>query len=193
MASADTANGREPRGSGAAADPALPDRITEVSGRFASDAALQDAVARLTRAGFDRAALSVPLAHPASDEATPERGAQDPNTEDDQRQIRTLGSSTAAAGAAMAGAAITVATGGAAAVAVAAAAAAGLAAGGVTYASTGDATDHAGREQRARAGELQLTARIFKQGDAERARTAMREAGGEDVLVVERGDDPRPT
>ena len=98
--------------------PSLPDSLVEVRGRFASDAALQDAIGRLTLLGFDRSALSVPAAAPDAAHATPEAGAGAPNTEADERQLRTLGSSAAGVAAAMAGAAAVVATGGAAVLAV---------------------------------------------------------------------------
>jgi len=72
--------------------PSLPDSLVEVRGRFASDAALQDAIGRLTLLGFDRSALSVPAAAPDAAHATPEAGAGAPNTEADERQLRTFGS-----------------------------------------------------------------------------------------------------
>jgi hypothetical protein len=166
--------------------PSLPDAITEVRGHFASDAALQDALAKLTLLGFDRAELSVPAAHP--DAATPEMGAQDPNSETDQRQVRTLSSSAAAAAGAMLGAGVVVATGGVAAVAVAAAAGLGLASGGVTYAAVdaADATNHAGREAAAASGELMLAALARDAGQSAKAEAAMREAGATEVRTVRR-------
>ena len=92
--------------------PTLPASVQEVQGVFPSDAALQDAIGRLTRAGFDRAALSLPAPNPTADEATPTQGADDPTTEDDIRQTRTMQTSMAATAAAFIGAGVTVATGG---------------------------------------------------------------------------------
>jgi hypothetical protein len=166
--------------------PALPDTLTEVRGHFRSDAALQDAVARLSLLGFDRSTLSVP--HQDAAQNTPESGAGAPNTDVDQRQIRTLGSSAAAAAGAMLGAGVVVATGGVAAVAVAAAAGLGLASGGATYAAVdaADATNHEGREQAASEGELILAPLIREPAQAQKAAAAMRDAGAESVRTVQR-------
>jgi hypothetical protein len=166
--------------------PSLPDTLTELRGNFPSDAALQDAVAKLSLLGFDRSMLSVPEADPAA--PTPEMGAGAPNTAVDQQQVRTLGSSAAAAAGAMLGAGVVVATGGAAAVAVAAAAGLGLASGGATYAAVdaADATNHAGREQAAASGELILAALLRTPEDGAKAAAAMREAGALSVRTVRR-------
>jgi hypothetical protein len=166
--------------------PSLPATLTEVRGHFPSDAALQDAVARLALLGFDRSMLSVP--HMDAAQETPDNGAGAPNTEVDQRQVRTLGSSAAAAAGAMLGAGVVVATGGAAAVAVAAAAGLGLASGGATYAAveSADATNHNAREHAAASGELVLAALIRQPGEAQKAAAAMRDAGAESVRTVQR-------
>jgi hypothetical protein len=166
--------------------PSLPATLTEVRGHFPSDAALQDAVARLALLGFDRSTLSVPHLDPAQN--TPESGAGAPNTDVDQRQVRTLGSSAAAAAGAMLGAGVVVATGGAAAVAVAAAAGLGLASGGATYAAVdaADATNHEGREHAASSGDLILAALIRQPEQAQKAVAAMRDAGAESVRTVQR-------
>ena len=42
------------------AGPAMESLVQEVRGHFSTDAALQDALARLTLAGFDRASFSLP-------------------------------------------------------------------------------------------------------------------------------------
>jgi hypothetical protein len=167
--------------------PPIAAAVQEVRGFFASDAALQDAIGRLTLAGFDRAELSLPAAVPAG-EATPEQGAGDPHTEPDDRQMRTLHASMAGAGAALLAAGVVAGTGGAAAPAVAAAAAAGLAAGGIAHmASRGaDAVQHQEREAAAAHGDLVLAARVtdnIKRGEAE---TAMRAAGAIRVVSVVR-------
>ncbi|MBV9735021.1 MAG: hypothetical protein JO209_03855 [Acidisphaera sp.] len=175
------------RSNTAAPGPPIAPTVQEVRGFFASDAALQDAIGRLTLAGFDRADLSLPAAVPAG-EATPEQGAADPHTEPDDRQVRTLHASMAGAGAALLAAGVVAATGGAAAPAVAAAAAAGLAAGGAAHlAGRGaDAEQHEQREAAAAQGHLVLTARVadnIKRGEAE---TAMRAAGATRVVSVVR-------
>lgn len=171
-----------------AGTPALADTIEETRGVFASDAALQDAVARLGRLGFDRARLSLPKAHPGAAEGTQEAGADNPNTEDDARASRTVQVSTAAAAAGMAGAAMVAATGGALlAVAAAGAAAGALAGGGIFAAATAsNDAEHADRAHAARQGTLVLTAMLQAPGDAARAEAAMREAGATDVRTVRR-------
>jgi hypothetical protein len=101
---------------------------TDLVARFDDPARMQDAASRLTLAGFDRAALSVPEnADGVALDAAPAY------TDEDARQARTLGASTAGSVAAMAAAGITIATGGAAAPAVIAALAAGGVLGGATY------------------------------------------------------------
>jgi hypothetical protein len=159
--------------------PAISDAIEEVQGVFPSDAALQDAIGRLTRAGFDRAALSLPTASPKPGEATPNEGAANPATEDDARQVRTLGSSTAAVVGAAIGAGLTVATGGAALPAFAAAAGLGLASGGGVFAAS-TAASHAQDDERAdaaEAGTLVLAVSLRDAGEAAKAEAAMQEAG----------------
>jgi hypothetical protein len=162
--------------------------IDQVEGHFPGDAALQDAVGRLTRLGFDRAALSLPVPRADADGATPEGGATNPNMEDDQRQARTLGSSTAAAAAAMLGAGVVVATGGAALAAVAAAAGGAALAGGGVFAATNanDVADHTGREAAAASGELVLAVTTHGPEESTRAQAAMREAGATRVNTVRR-------
>ena len=140
--------------------PTLNDSIQEVQGVFPSNAALQDAVGRLTRSGFDRAAISLPAANPDATDATPSAGAENPYTEDDSQQVRTMQSSMAATAAAFLGAGVTIATGGAALPAVAAAAGMGVAAGGAVHAARA-VTDNAQaneRDQAAAAGQLVLSA-----------------------------------
>jgi len=168
--------------------PTINNAIHEVQGIFASDAALQDAIGRLTRAGFDRAAISLPAANPAPADATPSAGAANPTTEDDMRQTRTLQSSMAATAAALVGAGVTIATGGAAAVAAVAAVGLGAAAGG-GVAAAHLAVDHAqshGRDVAAEAGELVLSAAAPSPAEVDKARAAMQAAGAIRVEAVER-------
>ena len=168
--------------------PTLNEAIQEVQGVFPSDAAMQDGVGRLTRSGFDRAAISLPdvSAHPA--DATPSAGAQNPDTEDDTRQSRTLQSSMAATAAGMIGAGVTIATGGAALVAAAAAAGLGVAAGGaVSAAHTAiDSSQSKQRDAAAAAGQLILTVSASDPDAVMKATMAMQAAGATEVKTVTR-------
>lgn len=170
--------------------PVLESSVEEVQGIFPSDAALQDAIGRLTRAGFDRATLSLPSTNPAPATATPAMGAENPDTEDDSQQERTLHTSMAASVGAMVGAGLTVATGGAALVAGAAALGLGAAAGAVMEAVTRgvDASQHAERQEAAAAGQLVLAVNIQDPARREIAAQLMREAGATRVAQVERRD-----
>ena len=168
--------------------PVLPEAVQEVQGVFPSDAALQDAIAKLTLAGFDRADLSLPATNPAAGMATPEQGAAAPNTETDVRQMRTMGTSMAGTIGAFAAAGATIATGGAAGVAIAAAAAVG---GGsaLAAAASGNAASNVQAEERneaAASSRLVLAvhaATAEKQGEAERI---MRVTGATEVATVQR-------
>jgi hypothetical protein len=168
--------------------PVISDTIEEVQGIFPSDAALQDAVGRLTRAGFDRAALSLPAASPSLGNATPEAGAENPDMEDDMRQLRTLGSSTAGLVGAAVGAGLTVASGGALLPAMAAAAGLGLVTGGGAFAASTAASDaqHDQRTDAAEAGQLVLSVNLRDPADAPKAEAAMRHAGATRVESVQR-------
>jgi hypothetical protein len=167
---------------------AISETIQEVRGVFPSDAALQDAIGRLTRLGFDRASLSLPAANPAPQDATPSGGAENPNTEDDSRQARTLHSSMAATVGAMVGAGVTVATGGAAAVAAAAALGLGAAAGGAVSAghTALDTMQSENRDAAAASGQLVLSALAPDANAVAKARAAMHEAGATQVESVQR-------
>lgn len=168
--------------------PVLSEHIQEVQGIFPSDASMQDAIGKLTRSGFDRAAISIPAANPPSHEATPTAGAADPHTEDDAAQVRTLQSSMAATVGAIAAAGATIATGGAAGLAIAAAAGAGLAAGGAVHVvrRAGDAAQDTGRDQAALAGQLVLAVNVSSAADVTKAEVAMHEAGASRVEAVNR-------
>jgi hypothetical protein len=164
--------------------------IEEVQGVFPSDARLQDAIARLTQFGFDRADLSLPDTAMPPSQATPERGAETASTEADMRQARTLGAGLAGAVGVMAASGVTIATGGAAAAAAAAAAVAGLGAGVLakTAGDVADAARHEAREQAAREGRLVLAARITSPDRQVRAEQAMKDAGAIRVASVRRTD-----
>lgn len=168
--------------------PAMAGSVQEVQGVFPSDAAMEDAIAKLTLAGFDRADFSLPVTNPTSGTATPEQGAATPLTDTDLRQARTMGTGMAGTIGAFAAAGATIATGGVAGVAIAAAAAvgigSGLAANAIgTAAKTAQSDDH---EAEAKAGRLVLsvhTATTEKQAQAEQI---MRVAGASHVAAVSR-------
>ena len=166
--------------------PGLTPGIYEVSARFHHGTQMEDAVTRLTMAGFDRADLSLPQADAA--QATPEGGAEAVTTDTDRRQARTLGTGLAAAAGALAGAGITIATGGAAAVGLAAAAAAGGAAAAASNAvgQGAEGLSEVRHEEAAAQGLLVLTARTKNEGDRDRAMAAMRAAGALDVTALHR-------
>ena len=174
----------------APAGPTINASISEIQGVFPSDAALQDAVSRLTLAGCDRADFSLPQTEPLARDATPEAGAENMDTDVDHRQMRTMQSSMAGAVGAMAAAGVVVATGGAAAVAAAAAAAVGAGAGLAANAArtATDNVQHEGREHAAAEGRLVLAVRLgnpAKQAEIERI---MRSSGATKVEAVTRTD-----
>lgn len=102
---------------------------TQVCGMFQDRAKLDEAMSRLEGSRFQRADLAT--FSPGQEREQPAQ------REDDTRNMRTLGTSTATAATAMAAAGVVIATGGAALPAVAAAAAAG----GATMAA-GEAVGH---------------------------------------------------
>ncbi len=166
--------------------PAIADTVAEVRGVFASDAALQAAIAGLTQAGFDRAELSLPEAAPPASRATPEQGAADPNTDTDDRQMRTLQASMAGSVGALAAAGAVLMTGGAALPAVAAAAAVGVGAGGLAHAMSGAANTikHEDREAAASEGLLILSARIRDHAHQRTASDIMLASGATNVESI---------
>ncbi len=173
------------------AGPGLGDTILEVQAIFPSDAALQAAIAELTRAGFDRAEFSLPHVTHAAGGATPNEGAENPDTIDDRTQIRNLNTSMAAAGAGMIGAGIVVATGGIAAVAVAAAVGAAAVAGGGVRAMLSTELEGQTEERDAAAarGELVLAVRTRDAERRARAEAILAAAGATRVAAVSRTDD----
>jgi len=154
----------------------------EIGATFASPDQLEDAINRLTMAGFDRADISLPEALPPAERATPESSAAEANTDHDARQARTVHTSTAAAAAALAAAGITAATGGAAVPVAIAAVLAGGVVGGGTYAISTAANDQEQREREARAtaGALILAVRAPTREKRETAGAILRAAGGTD-------------
>ena len=172
------------------ASPELGDTVDEVQGIFPDDDSIQAAMKRLLGNGFDRAELSLPRTSPSSATATPNQGAENPTTEEDRRQIRTLGASTLGVGAAMAAAGAVIMTGGLALPAVGAAAVAGLGVGGAVEGVSGasQASEQSDRAEAAAKGELILAAHIADPEKRARAETIMRECGATRVEAVRRTD-----
>lgn len=175
-------------GSAAKAGPAMTADVYEVQAAFPTEAALQEAIALLSQARFDRSDLSLPTAAPEGAAATPDQGADLPTTDTDMRQARTLGTSMAGTAGAFLAAGVTVATGGVAGVAIAAAAAVGAAAAGGAYAvgERAESNITQQREDAASRGELLLSARVTTPERRALAEQLMRQAGGRAVTGVER-------
>ena len=172
----------------AKAGPTLNPTIQEVQGVFPSEATMEAAIAQLTMAGFDRAALSWPTTHPTAGTATPEMGAATPVTDTDVRQTRTMGTSMAGTIGAFAAAGAVVATGGAAAVAAVAAAAIGAGA-ALTANAAGNVADSVqteNREEAAAAGTLVLSVATPDPAQQASAEHIMRAAGATKVAAVTR-------
>jgi hypothetical protein len=136
--------------------PELAAGVTEVVAVVSDNAALEDAINRLTLAGFDRADLSLPVTEPSTDQATPETSATPVDTDTDRRHARTLGTSMAAAAAANA---------------------------------LGQGTEgivQANREMAGQAGELRFGVRVASSERRAAAESAMRAAGGQQIIVRQR-------
>jgi hypothetical protein len=168
----------------------MSDLLREVQAVFGSDTALQDGMAQLRLAGFDRAEISLPHAQPAPQEATPEQGADEPTTTEDNAQMRTMHASMAGSVGALAAAGATIATGGAAGVALAAAAAVGIGMGGIAHAMTraGDDAQHEQREDQAARGELVLAVLARDSAHEQLAVETLKAAGALRVEPVTRLD-----
>lgn len=162
-------------------------KLCEVRATFSDAAKMQATVGELLISGFDRSELTLPAAGHSLDETNPEEGVKPAATEEDARQMRTLGSSTAGAAAALAAAGITIATGGAAAPAVAAAIVAGGAAGGATFAATGAAAnaEQQTRDSQAEAGHLVLSIRTITADKVAKARAIAQAGGATDIETIE--------
>lgn len=158
----------------------------EVRATFASPDQMQDAVSKLSLSGFDRADLSVPSRAVIQGTETPEAGTEPAYTDEDARQSRTLGASTAAAAAAMAAAGVTIATGGAAAPAIAAAVVAGGAAGGSIFAvhDAANRMEQTQRDDRASTGSLLLTVRAPTAAKLSEAQAILRAAGATEIETI---------
>jgi uncharacterized membrane protein YphA (DoxX/SURF4 family) len=169
--------------------PALTEVVHEVQGRFPNDAALQDALGRLTLAGFDHADFSLP--DPSAETKTPDQGADAATDEIDKAQVRTMASGIASASAASLVAGVMIATGGAAAPVAAAAAATALGTAAATS-GAGVAADQANASERDRLGaegKLILAVRTATAEKVQQAIEAMRQAGAQDVTSITRADE----
>ncbi len=174
---------------GAKPGPALNAEVQEVQGHFPNDAALQDAIGRLTLLGFDHADFSLPDPYAAAE--TPDAGAEAVTDNIDKTQLRTMASSIGSASAASLVAGALVATGVGAGVVAAAAAATAV---GTAAAATGAGvvTDQANVAQRDRlgaAGKLVLAVRTPTEQKARDAIQAMRAAGAENVNAITRTEE----
>jgi len=159
---------------------------SEVRATFHDSDQMQAAVNELTMRGFDRAELTLPARGHSLGEAGSD-GDKPVSTDEDARQLRTLGASTAASAVGMAAAGIVIATGGAALPAVAAAVLGGAAAGGATFAATeaGVAGEQQTRDDQAAAGHLVLSVRTPTAEKVEKARAILTSAGGTDLQTIE--------
>ena len=170
--------------------PVLNDQVQEVQGRFPTDAALQDALGRLTLLGFDHADFSLP--DPNAPDTTPDQGAEAATDDIDKTQLRTMASSMTGASAASLVAGALVATGGVAAGVVAGAAAAAAVSAAAATTGAGVVADQANAAKRDRlgaAGKLILAVRTRTDEKAQQAMEAMRQAGAQDVNPVTRVAD----
>lgn len=172
--------------------PSIPDTTYEVQGVFPSDKTLQDAIAQLTLIGYDRSDLSLPQVDPPPSEATPDQAAENPTTDQDKRQLRTLGAGMAGFIGAAAAAGAAVATGGVAIPAIAAAAAVG---GGAAVAAAevggvaADSQQVSERDRLGREGRLVLAVRIKEAGKGPEVEGIMQRAGATRVVPVTRADE----
>ena len=171
-------------------DSSLAHSVQEVQGHFPDDAALEEALGRLTIAGYDRADFSLPDEREAIMQ-TPNETAENPTDTIDQAQLRTMGTGMAGfAGAAAVGGAI-IATGGAAAVAAAAAAVAGAGSAGLAGAAglAVDRNEHDKHDKRGAEGTLILAVRATSPEEAEEITSLMQQSGGTDVRSINAGEE----
>ena len=162
-----------------------PAAMAQVCGEFHDKEKLEEALSRLEGGAFQRADLSVRMPGRPDDSVSPSR--ENPMREDEARNLRTLGTSLAAAGVAMGAAGAVVATGGAALPAAAAAAAAG----GATLAAgeaVGQAAAPGGETDQQRAAEVTGVVLMVHAAWPEkraRAEALLRECGATRVWLQE--------
>ncbi len=140
---------------------------------------LDAAIKELEAAGFDRADLSIPEINPPPERATPEAGADEPDTDVEAQQARVVHSAVGGSIAAMAAATATAATGGVAAAVAGAAIGAGLAVGAAAHAISRYASTEEQRERDLRAAEGRLVLAVRAPDEERRVRAAdiLRAAG----------------
>ncbi len=177
--------------SGTKQGPALAESVAEVQGHFPSDATMQDALAQLTLAGYDRADFSLPEEQHARSSDTPTEGAENPTDDTDKAQLRTLGTSMAGYAGAVAVAGAVIATGGAALLAVGGAAAVGVGTAAAANAAgqAADAATVAERDRRGAAGTLVLAVRTTTQAQADQVAGIMQKAGATRAVPVTRSEN----
>lgn len=133
-----------------------------VAALFADEATLEQAIARLTLLGVDRADMTVPKIE-SIDQAAGLHDSEAPTTDTDARQMRTLQASLAAVATAFTASGVVIATGGAALPALAAAAA-GLAGGGAAGALSTAAQNTRHEERATAAAEGRLILKVNLRG-----------------------------
>ncbi|MCR0984749.1 hypothetical protein [Roseomonas populi] len=144
----------------------------QVMASFATHEAADSAIQYLTAEAIPRDQISIRTSDTGLQPVQAPGETDGVVQEDEQRNLRTMGTSIASAGAAMAAAGVVVATGGAALPAVAAAAAAGLGAGAVTQGVSNAATpDVVPDSEKAVA---VLTVNVANADQAERAKGVLR-------------------
>jgi hypothetical protein len=159
--------------------------LHEVRATFSDPGAMQEAVSRLERAGFDRADLSLPDVAAPFQRATPEAGAKPADTESDARQARTLHVSGAASAMALAAAAVVIGTGGSILWAVVAAVGGAAIVGGIAYllSSVANQSEQEDRERKAATGTLVLEVRAPTSAKRSEAQMILQACGGGRVEV----------
>ena len=170
------------------AGPTLQQTVSEVQGRFPTDDAMQDALGRLTIAGYDRADFSLPDDQADTASSTPTEGAENPIDHIDQVQMRTMGTGMAGYAGAVAAAGATLATGGAAAVAIAAAAAVGAGSALVANAAghTADKLAIDERNRKGAEGRLILAVRTRSEAQVAEVTNLMQQSGATAVEAISR-------
>ena len=171
--------------------PSLGNTVHGVQGTFPSDASLQDAMAQLTLHGCDRADLSLPKFDPPAGGATPDESAENPDTDVDDRQVRTLVTGMAGYLGAAVVAGATVATGGAIGLALAAAAAVGIGTGLTANAADTafSEAEHAQREVLAQQGRLVLSVHAWDEEGQQEIMAILQAAGATRAVPVVRQEE----
>jgi len=151
----------------------------QVMGLMPSSEQLNAAIKALESAGFDRADLSLPEIDPPPERATPEAGAEEPDTDVEAQQSRVFHTAVGGSFAAMMAATATAATGGVAAAVAGAAIGAGLAVGAAANAISRFVSneEQQERDRRAAEGKLVLAVRIIDPAHRLRAEEILHDSG----------------